>query len=122
MINTVIFNGRLIKDPQLKELENNNVVVRFMVAVNRSFKNGEGDYDADYVPCFAWGDKGRAYAKNLKKGSLVGVKGVLRSRSYEDNGKKNYSLEVQVEEVDFLSSKTTTEQTPGFKFNEDPLG
>lgn len=120
MINTVLFNGRLVKNPILTELENDNSVTRFTVAVNRSFRNAHGEHNADFVPCFAWGEKGRAYAKNLKQGSLVGVKGALRSRSYEDNGKK-FVLEVQVEEVDFLSSKPNNEQEPGFRFNDDPL-
>ncbi|MDP4084712.1 MAG: single-stranded DNA-binding protein [Bacillota bacterium] len=122
MINSVTFNGRLVKDPIYTELENDNAITRFTVAVQRNFKNINDQYDADFIPCYTFGrGKGKAYVNNLKKGSLVGIKGHVRSRKVEKDGVVSYLVEVEIEDVDFLSPKTSTESQSNFQFNQDPL-
>ncbi|WP_281420772.1 single-stranded DNA-binding protein [Cytobacillus gottheilii] len=123
LINKSIFNGRLVKDPVFKKLPEDNAVVSFSVAVKRSYKNNNQEYDADFIPCIAWGNKAKLYADRLKKGMLVGISGSLRSRTYEDGetGKKHGVLEVLVEELDFLEPKSQQKNDVDFKLSEDPL-
>lgn len=120
LLNNYTCIGRVTKDLELKQTGTEKANVRFSVAVQRSFKNGDGNYDADFIPCVAWGTRAVAYSNNLKKGSLISVTGSLRSRDYIDpqDGKKIFILELQVDEIDFLEKKPKETE---FKLSEDPF-
>lgn len=107
MLNQSIIVGRLVKDPELKTTENGNKVTNITLAVSRSYKNIDGEYDTDYIPCVLW--KGTAENATLycKKGDLVGIKGSLQSRFYDkEDGTRNYVIEIVVDKITFLTAKS----------------
>lgn len=107
MINKWIGVGRLTKDPELRYTESNTAVATFTLAVNRPFKNADGEYEPDFIPCVIWQKKAEYISRYAKKGDMVGVEGRIQIRSYEANdGSKRYVTEVICNSVSILSSKS----------------
>lgn len=105
-MNRVILVGRLTKDPELRYTPNGVAVANFTLAVNRSFKNAAGDYDADFINVVVWRKPAENVANYLKKGSLAGVDGRVQTRNYEGtDGKRVYVTEVMAESVQFLDTR-----------------
>ncbi|MGX9133166.1 single-stranded DNA-binding protein [Rummeliibacillus sp. JY-2-4R] len=106
-MNRVSLVGRIItKDPELRHLSEGRVQTSFIIAINRNFKNANGEIDADFVTCSIWGRLATNVVKYCGKGSLIGVGGRLQSRSYErGDGKRVYVVEVIADEVRFLALK-----------------
>lgn len=95
MINNVSLTGRLTRDPEVKSTGNNGAVCNFTIAVNRTFKNQQGEYEADFINVVAFNHSANALGKYTKKGSLVGVEGRIQTRNYENNmGQRVYVTEV----------------------------
>ena len=121
-MNKVIMIGRLTKDPELRSTANGESVTSFTVAVNRRFKNAEGNYDADFINCIAWRQQAEFVCKHFGKGQLIGVVGRLQSRSYSNKHDENvYVTEVVCEEIYFVGAKKesqpempTLPDNPGF--------
>lgn len=106
MLNNVVLVGRLTADVEVKEIKKDVKVARFTLAVQRTYKNEEGNYETDFIQCNVWNNIADNMKEYCKKGDLVGVKGSLQSSSYEDKeGNKKYVTDVRVEKVTFLSSK-----------------
>lgn len=106
MLNNVVLVGRLTADPELKEVGKDGKVVNFSLAVQRTYKNADGEYETDFIQCNVWNNIAENMKEYCKKGDLIGVKGALQSSSYEDkDGNKKYKTDVRVEKVTFLSSK-----------------
>lgn len=106
-MNKVILMGRLTKEPEVRYSQGAEplAIARYTLAVNRRFKR-QGDPDADFIPCVAFGKAGEFTEKYFKKGQMVSVVGRLQVRSWEDNeGKKRWSTDVIVEEQYFAESK-----------------
>ncbi len=111
MINRAILVGRLTKDPELRRTSNDIPVTTFTVAVNRTFKNQQGEQQADFINCVVWRRQAENVAQYVNKGSLVGVEGRIQTRSYEDNeGVRKYVVEIVADSVQFLEPKGTTPQ------------
>lgn len=111
-MNKVILMGRLTRDPEVKYSQSSNpvVIARYSIAVNRKFKR-EGELDADFINCVAFGKTGEFVEKYLKKGQLINIIGSLRTGSYNDKaGKKVYTTDVIVEEHFFAESKKNKEE------------
>lgn len=109
MLNNVVLVGRLTADPELKEVGKEGKVVNFTVAVGRSYKNADGEYDTDFINCNVWNQVAENMSEYCHKGDVVGVKGSLQTSSYEDkDGIKRYKTEVRADKITFLSSKKTT--------------
>lgn len=108
-MNCFVGVGRLTKDPELKFIAGTGkAVCTFNIAINRSFKNKEGKYEADFFNVVVWGKPGENAANYLSKGSQCSVKGAVQNRSYEtQNGDKRYITEIIAERVEFLDSKKT---------------
>ena len=104
MINNVTLVGRLTKDIELRYTPDGAAVGSFTLACNRPFKNN-GETKADFVNIVVWRKQAENSANFLKKGSLAGVVGRLQSRSYDQDGKKVFVLEVVAESVQFLEPK-----------------
>ena len=104
-MNKVVLVGRLTRDPELRYTPNGVAVANFTVAVNRPFKNQQGEQEADFINCVAWRKAAENLAQYQQKGSLIAVAGSLESSTYvdKDTGKNRYSLEVRAEEIKFLS-------------------
>ncbi|WP_108668896.1 single-stranded DNA-binding protein [Peribacillus acanthi] len=104
MINQVILVGRLTKDPELRYTPEGKAVSNITLAVNRNFKNADGDYEADFVHCTIWRRSAENLAQYCQKGSLVGISGRIQTRNYSNQeGKKVYVTEVVAEGVKFFS-------------------
>lgn len=106
-MNKVILMGRLTKDPEVRYSQGAEpmAIARYSLAVNKRFKR-QGEADADFIPCVAFGKQGEFSEKYLKKGMLIAVAGRIQVRNWEDNeGKKRVTTEVVVEEHYFAESK-----------------
>lgn len=105
MVNQVVLVGRITRDLELKATSNGREVVSFSLAVNRNFKNANGEYDADFINCVAFGQQANFMNTYLGKGRLISVVGRLSTRNYENNmGQRVYVTEVVVEQVNPLDS------------------
>ncbi len=105
MHNLVYLIGRLTEDPDIKVYEDGKSMLTINLAVQRSFKNENGIYDVDFIRCILWNGIASHTSEYCKKGDLVGVKGRIQTRSYEDKEEKKYITEVIVDKVSFLASK-----------------
>jgi single-strand DNA-binding protein len=104
-MNVVILIGRLVKTPELKMTQTNIPFCNFTIAVNRKFKNENGEYQADFLNCIIWRQGAEILVKHQKKGNMIGVEGSIQTRQYEsDNGMK-YITEVVADQITFLESK-----------------
>lgn len=107
-MNKVELVGRLTRDPEVRYTtgENTNAIARFSVAVNRRFKNNEGNYEADFINCVAFGKSGEFIEKYFKKGMAIGITGRIQTGNYTNkDGVKVYTTDVVVEEAEFVESK-----------------
>jgi single-strand DNA-binding protein len=106
MLNQTVIVGRLVRDPELYETENGNKVTNITLAVPRSYKNVNGEYDTDFVPCVLWKGVAENTVEYCRKGDLLGVKGHVQTRDIEvDEDVKRKLVEIVAEKVTFLSSK-----------------
>ncbi|MCY9153693.1 single-stranded DNA-binding protein [Bacillus haynesii] len=106
MLNRTVLVGRLTRDPELRYTQSGQVVASFTIAVNRTFKNKNGETEADFINCVAWRNTAENISNHLKKGSMAGVDGRLQTRSYDDqSGRKVFVTELVVETVQFLDPK-----------------
>lgn len=105
-MNKVFLIGRLVDEPNQTETPNGIAVCSFKLAVNRRFKDSEGNNQADFIPIVAWRGQAENCGKYLHKGSQCAVAGSIQTRTYEANdGTKRYITEIVADEVQFLDSK-----------------
>ncbi|HHX94085.1 MAG TPA: single-stranded DNA-binding protein [Tenericutes bacterium] len=105
MLNQAVLVGRLVRDPELRETESGKKVTNITLAVTRSFKNLEGEYETDFIDCVLWKGIAESTVEYCKKGDIIGIKGRIQSRVFEDGeNNKKYTTEVVAEKVTFLSS------------------
>lgn len=102
MMNKIIIIGRLTQDPTLIYTTNGNATSRMTIAVDRNYKDSNGERPTDFIPVVSWGKLAETVANYMKKGKLVAVEGSLEIRSYEKDGDKRYIAEVIAENVRFL--------------------
>ena len=111
-MNKVILMGRLTRDPEVRYSQGAEplAVARYSLAVNKRFKR-QGEPDADFIPCVAFGKNGEFTERYFRKGQLVSVVGRLQVRNWEDDeGRKRVTTEVVVEEQYFADSKNKNEE------------
>ena len=122
MLNKIILIGRLTRDPELRYTSSGLAVANFTVAVDRPYKNQQGEKETDFIRVVVWRKQAENVANYLSKGRLVAVEGSLQIRNYEgqDGGKKQ-STEVLADSVQFLESKTktVTAENPGVSNYDD---
>ena len=105
-MNRTVLVGRLTKDVDLRYTQSGKAVANFTLAVNRPFKNAQGDTDADFIMCQSWGKQAENLAQYMGKGSQIGVDGRIQTRNYEnDQGQRVYVTEVVADSVQFLEPK-----------------
>ena len=106
MLNNISLVGRLTKDVELRYTPSNVAVATFTLAVNRTFKNENGDREADFINCVMWRQQAENLANWAKKGALIGVTGRIQTRSYDNQqGQRVYVTEVVAEQFQLLESK-----------------
>lgn len=110
MLNNAVIVGRIVQNPELKETEKGGKLANIVLAVPRSFKNSNGEYETDFINCTLWRGIAESTAEYCKKGDLVGIKGRIQTSNYQDSeGNKKYTTEVVAEKVTFLSKNQTKE-------------
>lgn len=106
MLNRCVLIGRLTADPELRYSKAGKAVTSFKLAVDRPFKNAQGERETDFIPCVVWGKQAENCANYLSKGKAAAVDGRLQIRSYEgQDGQRRWVTEVVADAVRFLSPK-----------------
>lgn len=106
MLNRVSLIGRLTKDPELRYTPSGVAVCNFTLAVDRNFKNAQGERDTDFIPCTVYRQTAEFAANYLAKGKMCGVDGRIQVRTYTgQDGQKRWVTEVIAENVFLLSPK-----------------
>ena len=116
-MNKVILLGRLTKDPEVRytQGENSTATARFSTAVNRKFKNAEGNYDADFINCVSFGKTAEFIEKYFHKGDMIALTGRIQTGSYTNkDGQRVYTTDVVVEQVEFAESKASNDNNGGY--------
>ena len=108
-MNNVTLVGRFTKDPDVRYTDGGTSISRFTIAVDRRFKK-DGEQNADFINCVAFGKTAEFIEKYFKKGMRVGITGRIQTGSYEDkDGKKVYTTDVIAENVEFVESKNSSD-------------
>ena len=111
-MNKVCIVGRLTKEPEVKLTSNQTAYCNFTVAVDRKFKDKDGNRQADFIICVAWKQTATFIQKYFHKGSRIGLTGSIQTRTFEDHeGRTVYVTEVVVDDVEFVESASKTEST-----------
>ncbi|MCO4466106.1 single-strand DNA-binding protein [Streptococcus infantarius subsp. infantarius] len=118
MINNVVLVGRMTRDAELRYTPSNQAVATFTLAVNRNFKNQNGEREADFINCVIWRQQAENLANWAKKGTLVGVTGRIQTRNYENQqGQRVYVTEIVADNFQILESRATREGQSGSSYN-----
>lgn len=111
MLNRVVLAGRLTKDPEFRTTQNGVSIANFTLAVNRNFKNKNGEQQADFINVVVFRQQADNVNNYLSKGNLAGVDGRIQSRSYENKeGQRVFVTEVVADSVQFLEPKNNNQQ------------
>ncbi|HEP1337768.1 TPA: single-stranded DNA-binding protein [Streptococcus pyogenes] len=106
MINNVILVGRMTKDAELRYTASQVAVATFTLAVNRRFKEQNGEREADFINCVIWRQSAENLANWAKKGTLIGITGRIQTRNYENQqGQRVYVTEVVADNFQMLESR-----------------
>lgn len=107
-MNKTLLIGRLVASPDVAKTTNEKNYVRATLAVNRRFKNENGEREADFITVIFWGKLAESLASYAKKGTLISVEGEIRTRNYLDKQEqKHYVTEIMVLSYDLLESRAT---------------
>lgn len=110
MLNQSILVGRIVREPEVRETDNGTKVSHLTLAVQRSYKNVNGEYDTDFINCVLWKGIAESTCEYCQKGDLIGIKGRLQTRTIEtEEIPKHNTVELVAEKVTFLSSKKADE-------------
>lgn len=106
MLNQIVLVGRLVQTPEVITTESERSMTYITLAIPRSWKNADGEYETDFIDCVLWNAVAESTSEYCKKGDIIGVKGRIQSRMIENEEGKNYKkIEIVAEKVTFLSSK-----------------
>lgn len=105
-MNKAILMGRLTRDPELRQTSSGISVCNFQIAVDRRFKNAQGEREADFIPIVCWRHQAEFVNRYFQKGSRIALVGSIQVRSWtQDDGQRRYMTEVIADEVYFADSK-----------------
>lgn len=120
MINNVVLVGRIVRDPELRYTPQNTAVATFTLAVNRRFKNAQGEREADFINCVIWRQPAENLANWAKKGTLFGITGSIQVRNYENKeGQRVYVTEVLADNFQMIESNSNKTEKGKTKSNQD---
>lgn len=106
MNNFIQIIGRLTKDVEVRYTSNSKPVADFNLAVNREYKNQNGEYETDFIPVVMWGKKSEVLKEYSKKGDLIAIAGRLQIDKYtNDKGENRYKTFVNASNMTFLKRK-----------------
>lgn len=103
-MNVVCLTGRLTKDPEIRYTQSQKPVAVFALAVERGYKDENGDRPADFVNCVAWNNSATFLERYAKKGAKLGVTGSIQTRKYQGkDGSNKYATEVNCDKVEIVA-------------------
>jgi single-strand DNA-binding protein len=107
-MNNVVLIGNLVADPQIREIPGENPLktASYTLAVSRAYKR-EGQPEADFIRCSAFGRRAEFVEKYLKKGTRIAVTGHIQTGSYEKDGVRHYTTDVIVDAHEFVAPKNS---------------
>lgn len=114
-MNNVVLVGRLTKDPELRYVgEKNNALTNFSLAVDRGYKNLQGESKVDFINIEIWGKQAEIFCTYMEKGKMVGIEGKIIADKYKnENGENRYITRVRADFFRFLDSKNKNIATVG---------
>ena len=120
MLNSIVLVGRLVQTPELQVTETGRKVSTVTLAVGRTYKILNGEYDTDFFDCILWTNVAENTAEYCKTGDVIGVKGRLQTRLIEkEDGTKYKKVEVVAERVTFLASSKTNKNLENLEIEND---
>lgn len=117
-MNKVMLIGRLVADPEIRYTQSGKAVASYRLAVDRPFKQ-DGQQEADFINCVAWGKTGEFAGNYLRKGTKIAVEGRIQTGSYEKDGVKHYTTDIVVDRHEFCESRSSG-QAATANSNADP--
>jgi single-strand DNA-binding protein len=118
MLNRTILTGRLTRDPELRYTTSGTAVVQATIAVDRQFKNQQGEREADFINLVIWRKAAENFANFTHKGSLVGIDGRIQTRTYENKqGQRVYVTEINVDSFSLLEPHQENNQQPNNNYS-----
>lgn len=118
MLNRAILTGRLTRDPELRYTTSGTAVVQATIAVDRQFKNQQGEREADFINLVIWRKAAENFANFTHKGSLVGIDGRIQTRTYENKqGQRVYVTEINVDNFSLLEPRQENNQQPNNNYS-----
>nr|UWD76200.1 MAG: Single-strand binding protein family protein [Bacteriophage sp.] len=128
MLNNVCLVGRMAGDAELRYTPNNQAVATFRLAVNRPFKNQNGEREADFINCVIWRQQAENLANWAKKGALIGITGRIQTRNFENQqGQRVYVTKVIADSFQLLerrdngAKQQATDNNKNFSQNTAPM-
>lgn len=113
--------GRLTKEPEIKNTSNQIPVCRFTLAIDRKFKNSNGEKETDFINCVAWRQTATFISSYFHKGNRIAVVGSIQTRSFDgDDGKKVYVTEAIIDEAEFVESASSAAESAPTKSESAP--
>lgn len=110
-MNKVELIGRAVKDCEVSKTNTGKNVAKFTIAVDRKFKNADGERETDFINIVAWSALADICGKYIKKGKQVAVCGEIQNRSFEtQDGTKKYVTEIIASDIELLGSKTSEDK------------
>ncbi len=114
MLNKGIVMGRLTRDPELRHTQSGTAACAFTLAADRDRKDANGEKQADFIDCVAWGKQAEFVAQWFTKGMMAIAVGHIQSRKWQDrNGNNRTAIEINCDEVLFGETKKNREQSSG---------
>lgn len=120
MLNVIAMQGRLARDPEMRQTTTGKSVASFTLACDRGRKDANGNSQTDWIPCTAWEKTAEFICKYFQKGSMIAVDGRLQSRQYQDkNGQNRTAIEVVVQNANFCG-KSDSAAHPAARTQGEP--
>lgn len=120
MLNRVILMGRITQELEVRQTPAGASVLSFTVAVERNFKDQNGERQTDFISCVAWGKTAEHICRYFSKGRMIALEGNLRTRTYDDkNSTRHYVTEVFVDNVSFTGERADSVSQGGYQNNNE---
>lgn len=118
--NLCVFIGRTTNDLEMKTNSNGNKFVIFNLAISRYVKKDapQGTKNADFIRCIAWNKNAETLMNYVRKGHLIGIRARVVTGDYEDNGRKIYTTDFEVEDIQLLEKKNESDLQPTSYVNQ----
>lgn len=110
MLNQIVIQGRLTRDPEMRQTPGGTPICTFSLAVERDFKDKDGNRKVDFIDCVCWRGTAEFASKYFAKGRMALVLGSLQIRTYEKDGEKRRAAEILVSSLYFSDSKPQGEK------------